>query len=270
MHALRRAAAVVLSIALAAPAAAEERAPAVALRGFTVGDADASAATLAFEAELSNPGTAPVSLAALSYALEVDGKRIFEGTLAGGEDVPPGRAVTFSFPGRIRYADLPGLAAKTAIGRRVPFRLVATAEVRTPAGTLALPVSYDGELSTPKRPGVGLAGLRIVSMNPFDAAVEVKVALENDNAFPLPSGTLRYRITIAGGDVSSAEAVIPAVAAGTKAVIAIPLKLSLRRVGAGVAKALKGSSAVVGLHALASLGPLAWPVDLEARLPTVR
>jgi hypothetical protein len=35
-------------------------------------------------------------------------------------------------------------------------------------------------------------------------------------------------------------------------------------------KALKGDSALIGLHAVASIGPMDWPVDLEARLPTIR
>ncbi len=250
-----------------APAAA---APGFALRGFDVRDVEASGATLVFDAEVSNPTPAAVALAGVTFGLEVDGKRVFEGTLADGADVPPGGKVAIAFPGRIRYADLPGLAAKTALGRKVPFKLVATAQLRTPAGTLAVPVVYDGELSMPQRPGVGLHGLRIVSMNPFDAAIEVSVSVENENAFPLPAGSLQYRITIAGGDISTAALALPEVAPRGKAVVAIPLKLSLRKVGRGVVKALKGDAAMVGLHAVATLAGLAWPVDLEARLPTRR
>jgi hypothetical protein len=244
--------------------------PGFAVTGFTVADVGADETTLSFDAELSNPTSRGVSLAGVSFVLAIGGKRVLEGTAAGGEEVPPGRSLAVSFPGRVRYADLPGLAAKTVLGGRVPFRLLATAEVRTPAGTLALPFVYDGDLSTPRPPDVGLAGLRVISWNPLDAAVEVSVALENANAFPLPAGLLRYRVSIAGGDLSEAEAPLPAVAPRAKTVVAIPIKVSVKRVGARVMKALRGEAAVVGLHAMASVGALAWPVDLEARLPMGR
>jgi hypothetical protein len=271
MRALRLVAVAILALELSPRTSAAEGvgvAPAFAIRGYGLRDADASGATVAFDAELANPSLGAVSLERVAFALEVGGKRVVEGTVPREVEVPPGGAVVISFPERIRYADLPALALKTAIHGRVPLRLVAIAVVRTSLAVLELPVAWDGELSIPKTPGVGLAGFRVISMNPFDAAVEVKVALENENAFPLPPGTLRYRVTVAGGDLSASEAVLPPIAPGGKATVAIPLKVSLRRAGTAVVKALQGDAAVVGLHALASVGPLEWPVDLEARLPT--
>jgi LEA14-like dessication related protein len=271
MQALRP---VVVALALSGvPASAEEAAaprPEVAVQGFSVAAADAEGTTLLFAAELANPSPRPATLASISFALELGGKRLVEATVPCGEEASPGGQVALTFPARLRYADLPGLALKTVVGGRIPFRLVATFEVRTPLGTLAIPVVYDGQLSMPSAPGVGLAGLRVVSWNPLDAAVEVKVAVENGNAFPLPAGLLRYRLTLAGGDLSEAEAALPAVSAGGKTVVAIPLKVSVRHVGARVMHALRGDAAVVGLHAVASVGALAWPVDLEARLPATR
>jgi hypothetical protein len=60
------------------------------------------------------------------------------------------------------------------------------------------------------------------------------------------------------------------VAPRAKTVVAIPIKVSVKRVGARVMKALRGEAAVVGLHAMANVGALAWPVELEARLPMLR
>ena len=252
------------------PVAAAVDGPGFALRGASVGVVEASGTTLAFDAELSNPTPAPVCSAKCRSRSRSRGSACSRGPCPAASTCRRAGAAKVPFPGRFRYADLPGVAAKVALGRRVPYRLVATAEVRTAAGTILVPVAYDGDLSMPKLPELGLAGLRILSMNPFDAGVEVSVALENVNAFPLPAGLLRYRITIAEGELSSAEVALPAVGPGGKAVIAIPLKLSLKRVGKGVVTALKGDAATVGLHAVASVGELAYPVDLEARLPTRR
>ena len=242
--------------------------PAFAVRHVGVTDADATGTTLAFDTELSNATlSAGRSLEQVAFALEVGGKRIVEGIVPRGVEVPPRGAVAITFPERIRYADLPGLLARPRSRAGSPssssrWRGCArrSRSSRSRSSTTAT--------SIPKTPGVGLAGFRVISMNPLDAAVEVRVAVENENAFPLPPGNLSYRITLAGGDLSASEAALPAMAPGGKATVSIPLKISLRRAGTAVVKALRGDTAVVGLHALASVGPFAWPVDLEARLPT--
>jgi LEA14-like dessication related protein len=277
-----RASTLALLAALASPAGAQvvpsaAAVPAIvggqvvlALRGCAVEAVEASGTTVAFTAELSNPTAEPVLLGGLSYALDVEGKRVFEGSVPGGVDVPAGGTASVPLPGRFRYADVPGVAAKIALKKAVPYRLAVAAAVRTSRGDVSIPVAHDGELSVPKLPGFGLAGLRIASMNPFDAAVEVKVEVENGNTFALPAGLLRYRITVAEGELASAEGVLPAIGPGAKAIVAIPVKLSVKKAGKGVFKALKGDAALVGLHGIASIGELAFPVDLEARLPTGR
>jgi hypothetical protein len=98
----------------------------------------------------------------------------------------------------------------------------------------------------------------------------VSVEVENPNPFPLPLGLLAYRITVAGGEIASAEVALPVVGSGQKAVIAVPVKISLKRAGKGVVSALKGDEALVGLSGVAAIGDLSYPVAHEARLPTKR
>jgi LEA14-like dessication related protein len=99
--------------------------PTLALRGCSVAQVEASGTTLAFDAQLANPTGAIVLLGGVSYALEVEGKRIFEGTVPGGVEVPAGGSQAVPLPGRVRYADLPGALAKMATKKPVPYRLVA-------------------------------------------------------------------------------------------------------------------------------------------------
>jgi len=254
--------------AAAAPSAGGQLALVLVLRDCSVSAVEASGTTLAFAAELSNPTREVVLLGGVSYALDVEGKRMFEGAVPGGVEVPAGGSTAFPLSGRVRYADLPGIAAKAALKKHVPYRFVAAAAVRTPSGDLTVPVAREGDLSVPTRPEFALAGLRIKSMNPLDASIEVSVKVENENTFPLPKGLLEYRITIAGGEIASAEGALPVIGPGEKTVIAIPVKVSLKNAGRGVVKALKGDAAMVGLRGVASVGELAYPVDLEARLPT--
>ena len=252
--------------AAAAPSAGGQLA--LVLRDCSLSAVEASGTTLAFTAELSNPTREVVLLGGVSYALDVEGKRMFEGAVPGGVEVPAGGSTAFPLTGRVRYADLPGVAVKAALKKHVPYRFVAAAAVRTPSGDLTVPVAREGDLSVPTRPEFALAGLRIKSMNPLDASIEVSVKVENENTFPLPKGLLKYRITIAGGEIASAEGALPVIGPGEKTVIAIPVKVSLKNAGRGVVKALKGDEAMVGLRGVASVGELAYPVDLEAHLPT--
>ena len=113
----------VAALAVALSAVADEPVvavtPAFAVRHVGVTDADASGTTLAFDTELSNATLSAVSLEQVAFALEVGGKRIVEGIVPRGVEVPPRGAVAITFRERIRYADLPGLLAKTALKGRV-------------------------------------------------------------------------------------------------------------------------------------------------------
>jgi hypothetical protein len=242
-------------------------APALAVSGCRADEASASGTRLAFDIRLANPTGAPVRLGAVLFSLEVLGKSVVEGTLPLGADVAAGGSVTFPIVANLRWADLPSMAAKGALGR-TSYRLVVSAAIQTPLGEIVVPLTHDGELSLPKRPGFGLSGLRVASLNPLDAAVEVRIEMAKDNDFPLPAGQLRFRLSIAGADVTSAEVALPTVAPAAKVVVPIPVAVSLRQAGRGVFTALKGDATSVGLHAVASIGDLALPVDLEAQLPT--
>jgi LEA14-like dessication related protein len=245
--------------------------PTFVIRGMSARDADAQGATLQFDGVVINSTAVPVTLARVTSNLELEeGKRLFEGTLPGGAVIDPGGVATVALPIQLSWTRVPGLAGRvvgmTTVRRAVPFRFHATAYLRTPTGPVACPIVYAGEIDAPLRPTIRLRGGRILKANPFDAAIELKLVVENENPFPLPSGSLRYRITLAGGDVSASALTLPHLEPAEKATVRIPLSLSLKKLGSGAVKALKGDSAVVGFHALASIGAMEWPVDVETTL----
>jgi hypothetical protein len=256
-----------LVAAMAAGADAPPPAPALGLAGVRAQQVSASGTTLAFDVVLTNPSDAAIRVSGISFTVDVFGKRAIEGTLPAGAEVGARSSLEFPIVSDLRWADAPGMLVK-AVTSKAAYRLTVAVLIRTPLGEIALPLTHDGELSVPKRPGFGLAGLRVASLNPLDAAVEVRVSMENENAFPLPAGLLKLQLSIAGADVTSTEVALPTVDPGAKVVVPIPVGVSLRRAGQGVFRALKGDTASVGLHATASIGGLAYPVDLEAQLPT--
>ncbi len=265
---------VVLAAAAALPsrAAAELEAfvpPTLAMRSCSVERIELEGAKLLARYEVANPNAYDLELAGVRYTVEVDGKAVADGASAEPVRIPARGSAPISLPVEVRFARVPGFAAKVALKDAVPYRLSGSVAVRRPEGeAIDLPIEHSDKLGVPKLPGFALKGIRVRSWNPFDAAVEVKLALENENVFALPGGGLRVRVVIADQDVASADAVLEPIAAGAKANVAFPVKISLKRAGRGVVGALKGDEAQVGIVGEASFGELRFPLDLVARVPT--
>ncbi len=242
--------------------------PVLTLRSCAVDKLALEGATLALRYEVANPTPVDLELSRFGYAVEVDGKRVADGAVPGGVKVPASGVAPVLVPVAVRFSSIPGFAAKVATKDPVPYRLTGAVAVRAPTGEEAeLPIDYAGALAVPKLPAFGLKGFKVRSWNPFDAAVEVRIGIENENAFDLPPGALRVAVSIGGQQVASADGTLAAVPAGAKVVVPIPVKVSLKNAGRGTIQALKGEDAVVALHGEAAFGELSWPVDLEARVP---
>jgi LEA14-like dessication related protein len=255
--------------ARAAAALAPFEPPTLAMRSCAVDHVELEGATLLARYEVANPNAFDLELAGVRYAVEVDGKTVADGASAEPLRIPAQGSAPIVLPVAVRFARFPSFAAKVALKDAVPYRLSGAVAVRRPDGEpIDLPIDHSDKLGVPKLPGFSLKGIRVRSWNPFDAAIEVKVALENENAFALPSGGIRVRVVIADQDVATADAVLESVPAGARSNVGFPVKISLKRAGKGVVSALKSDEAQVGLVGEASFGELRFPLDLVARVPT--
>lgn len=233
---------------------------------------DLDGATVAFTWEIENPNAIGIDLARARWQLEVEGARVAAGDLPAGLAIPAKGKAPLTFPVRLRFRDVPGIVGLLGSGKRdLGYRLSGGLGVRTPVGIVDLPMSHTDRVSLPAMPRFALDGLRVRSVSLSTVAVDVRVKVQNPNAFPLPNGQIDYALALAGTSVAKAAgASVAAVPGGGSAVVEIPVRVDVLSAGRVATDLARGAEVQVELTGKADLAGLALPLDLSARVPARR
>lgn len=233
---------------------------------------DLDGATVAFTWEIENPNAIGIDLARAGWQIEVEGTRVAAGDLPAGLAIPAKGKAPLTFPVRLRFRDVPGIVGLLGSGKRdLGYRLSGALGVRTPVGIVDLPMSHTDRVSLPAMPRFALDGLRVRSVSLSTVAVDVRVKVQNPNAFPLPNGQIDYALALAGTSVAKAAgASVAAVPGGGSAVVEIPVRVDVLSAGRVATDLARGAEVQVELTGKADLAGLALPLDLSARVPARR
>ena len=239
--------------------------PVLAYEGWSAGDLDLDGVTVTLRYRLENPNDIGLDLRTLSYRLEVEGQRVVDGDVAGGLQVPPRAAAPLAFPVRLRWRELPGFAELLRTRSEVGYRISGRAGVGSPLGTVELPFEHADRLALPRLPALRLGGVALRALSPAHLALELRLQIENPNAFPLPVGGLTYGLRVGGRDLVAGGAhPLAAVPPRGRATVAVPVEISLRGVADAAAELLRG--APLDLSGLAGFGAVEVPVRGQGSL----
>jgi LEA14-like dessication related protein len=233
---------------------------------------DLDGATVAFTWEIENPNALGVDLARAGWQIEVEGTRVAAGDLPAGLSIPANGKAPLTFPVRLRFRDVPGIVGLLGSGKRdLGYRLSGSLGVRTPIGIVDLPMSHAARVSLPSMPRFALDGLRVRSVSLSTVAVDVRVKVQNPNAFPLPNGQIDYALALAGTSVAKAAgASVAAVPGGGSAVVEIPVRVDVLSAGRVATELARGAEVQVELTGKAELAGLPLPLELRGRVPARR
>jgi LEA14-like dessication related protein len=271
----RRIAAPLLALALLAGCAelaqvakAALQPPRLTFESATIEAIDLEGVTVALRWQVENPNAFGLDVARFGYRVEVEERRVVEGEAPSGLKIPANGSGPFTVPVRIRFADVPGFVALASSRRdEVAYRVSGSVGVRSPVGVLDLPLSHEGRLPLPQLPGFALDGVSIRSASLSEIALDVKLRVSNPNRFPVPAGSLDYALAVGGASVARGDGkALAPVAAGSSAVVAIPVRLSILGAGQAAAQIASGSPVDVALTGDARIAGIPLPLDLRARL----
>jgi LEA14-like dessication related protein len=213
---------------------------------------------------VENPNGFGLTVARLSYQLDVEGQRVVAGSLPGGLRLPARGAAPLVIPVRVRYADVPGFLEHVSQRDRIAYRVAGSVGFDTAVGAVDVPWSHSGEAPLPKLPAFSVDSVRLSGAGFTSVTVDLKIRLGNDNAFPIPGGRLDYRLDLNGAPAARATAAsLASVPAGGSAVLDVPVKVDLLAAGLGAGQALAGGRAEVVLSGSAAWGSLRIPVELR-------
>lgn len=246
--------------------------PRLAFRSASLAALDLEGATIAFTWEIENPNAVGVDLARAAWRVEVEGTRVAAGDLPRGLSVPARGRAPLEFPVRVRFRDVPGLVGLIGSGRQdLGYRLSGSVGIRTPVGVVDLPMSHSDRVRLPGLPRFSLDGLRLRSASLSSVVVDVRLKVQNPNAFPLPDGGLDYALALGGTPVARAQgAPVRAVPASGSAIVEIPVKIDVLSAGRVAADLARGAEIQVDLTGKAEVGGLPVPLDVRARVPARR
>lgn len=245
--------------------------PRVTFRAATLQALDLEGATVGVTFDVENPNGFGAKLARLDYRVEVDRTQVASGAMQGGLAIPANGKAPVTVPVRVRFRDVPGILQLLRKREAIGYVVSGAVGVQTPIGVIDVPVSHSDRLALPDLPRFSLEGLSIRSVSLSSVGLEVRLAMDNPNPFPIPAGTLDYALSIAGAEVLKAEGAATAmIPAGRRGVVTLPLRLDLARAGRAASELLRGGDVDVGLHGTAALAGIPMPLDLSAHLPARR
>lgn len=238
--------------------------PRLQLEAVGVEAIDLEGATAVAHYRVENPNDFGLTVARLSYQLDVEGQRVVAGSLPGGLRLPARGAAPLVVPVRVRYADIPAFLERVTQRDRVAYQVAGSVGFDTALGAVDIPWSHAGEVPLPKLPTFSVDSVRFSEAGFTGLTLGLKIRVGNRNAFPIPGGRLDYRLSLNGAPaVRAAAASLAAVPAGGSTVVDVPVTVDLLAAGMGARQALAGGRTEVVLSGSAAWGSLRVPVDLR-------
>ena len=226
---------------------------------------DLDGVTIALRYRLLNPNGFGLDVQRLGYRLEVEGRQVAEGRLPAGLHLAPKATSELAVPVRLRWRDLPGFVETLLTKAEVGYRISGEAGVGSPVGTIDLPFEHADRVALPRLPGVQVEGLTMRQMSLSELSFDLRLRVDNGNAFPLPVGALTYGLRVGEQDLlSGGSHPLAAVPPGGHARLTVPVRISLSGAASAVSQILNGAE--VRLRGLADFGWLEVPVDTGGRL----
>jgi LEA14-like dessication related protein len=247
--------------------------PRVALQGARVESLGFSGLELVFDCRIENPNPFPLSVVKVRYALALEGRTAARGTAATPVLIAPGLPDgaglgSFAVPVSVRFADVPAYGPLLARDRDAEYALTGDVTFHTPAGDVSVPLSQTGRLGMPRAPKIHVGGVRLAKASPRKVRLELSVAVENPNAFPIPAGRIHYALFLSGKEVAKTDLVIAEpIAGGGNAAFPGSIEVSVLKAGTAAARLLiPFTSLDANVRGEAVFGGVPVPLDLATSI----
>ncbi len=235
--------------------------PTFTFESWSADQLDFEGVTIALHYRFENPNRFGLDLRRLAYRLEVEGRQIGEGQLPAGVRIAARGATPIAVPVRLRWRDLPGFVELLTTRAEVNYRVSGSASVDTALGAIDLPFEHRDRVALPRVPSFRIEGITMHEASLSSVSLDLRLRIENGNAFPLPVGALTYGLRVGDREVvAGGSHPLVAVPPGGRATISIPVRISVQGMAGAVADLVSGAE--LRLRGLAGFGDgVEVPVD---------
>jgi len=219
--------------------------------------------TLETTFRVDNPNGFGLDLSSLGYALEIEHHPLTKGNLNRGLEVAAGGSSNITLPFTIDFSDASQAIGAVLQKTKIAYGVSGHFGFDTPAGPVSVPFEHDGTLPVPKLPRVQISGAHVKGVGLMGADLEVQVAVDNPNTFPVAVDSLHYALTVSGKDVGSGDAHPPKLPASGKGSLTLPVHLSFTSAGRAIYDAIQSGRLDLGLTGSLKAGPVKLPLHLR-------
>jgi len=213
--------------------------PVVTLQRTDVTDLSFSEGTLLFRFNVTNPNPIGVAVQKVSYRLDLNGKKVFQGVLNKGITIQASGTAPFELPITIRFLELYQSVQDLLKSERMAYDLGGALSI----GPFDIPYKTGGTFPVPKLPEISLKNVKITRLALSGAGLLFTVHLKNSNPFSVSPAGLHYRIELAGTRLAEGDATqLQGMQENGESILELPLNVSFIELGRSAYSALTKSA----------------------------
>src|SRR6056297_430391 len=201
-------------------------------------------AELLFNFEVNNPNPIGITASGYSYDFLVNSNSFLSGNQDRNVNIGSSRSSVLQVPVTLQYTELLNTFRSLLQSDEFNYALSTEFLFDIPGlGQQRLPANASGRLPIPKIPGFEFAGFNIESISPSGADMELKIGINNPNAFPILLNSASYVLNVNGREwlnTSLSDAV--RVSSDGSSEIVIPVQLNAVQMGSVLFDLMRGST----------------------------
>lgn len=129
--------------------------PRVTIQKTSITGVDSSGVNIEFHIRIDNPNSFDLALLGYSYDLQLMAVPFLSGNNQEEVSFPAGQLTDLRLPVKIKFGDLMEIIKRRPEADRIPYRMTASLNIRTPVGEVVVPVDKNDVFQVPEayRPG---------------------------------------------------------------------------------------------------------------------
>jgi LEA14-like dessication related protein len=195
-----------------------------------------------FDLSVKNPNSVGIKLQGLDYKVLINDNSFLNGNQVQGIEIAAQAENAIQIPVTFKFTELyQGITSLMSQDTSV-YHFDGGLTFDLPVlGATRVPVSKKGIIPLPKIPHIRLEGIKLNSLNLTGAKLELKLNIDNPNAFDVLLNTLTYGLTVNGLNWVQGQTNSSLSLSGKKdQTVTIPLTLNLMQMGTSVYQLLMG------------------------------
>ena len=198
---------------------------------------------LLFGIDINNPNSIGIALDGFDYDLLLNDNSFVSGDQNEKLDIAAGQTSRVNFPVSLKFTDIYDMYTSLRNIDSTKYQVKLGLIFNLPVlGDTRIPISHTGHLPIPKLPNISVKDLKVNNIGFTGANLDLKIAIDNPNAFSMIFDQLNYNFQVNGLEwISGKNTSSMQVDEKGAGIVTIPVKLDFLKMGQSVYQLINGT-----------------------------